>query len=74
MPANDTVCTDIPVQGNNTYVKVTPDLLYLNVGEKVGFRSVNDSAEKSKKSGSRLCELILEKGRKKTHATLVTPF
>ena len=38
MPANDTVCTDIPVQGNNTYVKVTPDLLYLNVGEKVGFR------------------------------------
>ena len=38
MPANDTVCADIPAQGNGTYVKVTPDLLYLNVGEKVGFR------------------------------------
>ena len=45
MPANDTVCTDIPVQGNNTYVKVTPDLLYLNVGEKVGFRYLNISTE-----------------------------
>ena len=38
MPANDTVCADIPVQVNGSYVKVTPDLLYLNVGEKVGFR------------------------------------
>ena len=38
MPANDTVCADIPVQANGSYVKVTPDLLYLNIGEKVGFR------------------------------------
>ena len=38
MPANDTVCADKQVKDNGTHVKLTPDLLYLNVGEKVEFR------------------------------------
>ena len=38
MPANDTVCGDLPLQDNATFVKITPDLMYLNVGEKVAFR------------------------------------